>query len=144
MSFLSALNIAGSGLTAQKLRMDIISENVANIHTTRTPDGGAYRRKMVVFEAKGQSFDEVFTQTLSQQEDPGVRVKEVIEDETDFTLVYDPTHADANEEGYVAMPNVDLLKETIDMMMASRAYEANVTTINNIKLMANKALEIGR
>ena len=144
MSFLSAMNIAGSGLTAQKLRMDIISENVANINTTRTPEGGAYRRKMVVFEAKGQQFDEVFTSALTQQEDPGVRVKEVVQDETDFTMVYDPTHPDADEQGYVAMPNVDLLKETIDMMMASRSYEANITSINNIKLIATKALEIGR
>ncbi len=142
MSFLSALNIAGSGLTAQKLRMDIISENVANINTTRTPDGGPYRRKMVVFEAKGNSFEDLFSSALSEGEDPGVRVKQVIEDETDFSMVYDPSHPDADENGYVAMPNVDLLKETIDMMMASRAYEANITSINNIKLIANKALEI--
>ena len=142
MSFLSALNIAGSGLTAQKLRMDIISENVANINTTRTPDGGPYRRKMVVFEAKGNSFEDLFSSALSEGEDPGVRVKQVIEDETDFSMVYDPSHPDADENGYVAMPNVDLLKETIDMMMASRAYEANITSINNIKLIAKKALEI--
>lgn len=144
MSFLSALNISGSGMTAQKLRMDIISENVANINTTRTPHGGPYRRKMVVFDSKSNSFDDVFTSQLTKKEDPGVRVKSVVEDQTNFSMVYDPNHPDADVNGYVAMPNIDLLKETIDMMMASRAYEANITSINNIKLIANKALEIGR
>jgi len=139
MSFLNSLNISGSGLTAQRLRMDVASENIANMNTTRTADGGAYRRKMVVLEsAEGKDFKGMIDKAR------GVEVAEIVEDESELKLVYDPEHPDANEDGYVEMPNVDSLKETVDMMEAYRAYQANVTALNTTKQMALKALEIGR
>ncbi len=144
MSFLSALNISGSGMSAQRMRLDIASENIANIETTRTEDGGPYRRQMVVLEASEQSFSQVFESELSRQQVAGVQVSQIIEDDTELPAVYNPTHPDANAEGYVLMPNVDLVKETTDAMAATRAYEANITAFNAMELMAQKALEIGR
>ncbi|QSX07204.1 flagellar basal body rod protein FlgC [Sedimentibacter sp. zth1] len=153
MSFLQSMNISGSALTAQRLRMDIISENIANIDTTRTQKGGPYKRKMVVFESKDQT-NTIFSQMLNNikgidgikdaNTNKGVEVSGIIEDEEPFKLVYNPTHPDANEDGYVEMPNVDSLKETIDMMEVVRAYQSNITALNAIKEMASKALEIGR
>lgn len=144
MSFLNSFNISGSGLTAQRLRMDVISENIANKDTTRTEAGGPYRRKTVVFTAVND-FKEMLAANLQDNNGKkGVEVTEIIEDPSDFKLVYDPDHPDANEEGYVEMPNVDTLKETIDMMEAYRAYQANITALNTTKQMAAKALEIGR
>ncbi len=151
MSFLQSLNISGSGLTAQRLRMDVISENLANIDTTRTQDGGPYRRKMVVFSSTNQSntlFNKMLYNNINEisnsNKTRGVEVSEIIEDEEPFKLAYNPTHPDANEDGYVEMPNVDNLKETVDMMEAVRAYQANITALNAIKQMASKALEIGK
>jgi flagellar basal-body rod protein FlgC len=146
MSFLSSLNIPASGLTAQRLRLDIISENIANMNTTRTEDGGPYRRKMVVFQqVDNSSFRNVLSRTMGQnQPKAGVMVTEIIEDESPFQAVYNPEHPDADEMGYVMMPNVDLVKETIDGMAATRAYEANVTAFNAVKYMAVKALDIGK
>lgn len=151
MSFLQSLNISGSGLTAQRLRMDVISENLANMDTTRTQDGGPYRRKMVVFSSMNQSntlFNRMLYSNINEidraDSTRGVEVSEIIEDEEPFKLVYNPTHPDANEDGYVEMPNVDSLKETVDMMEAVRAYQANITALNAIKQMASKALEIGK
>ncbi len=151
MSFLQSLNISGSGLTAQRLRMDIISENLTNIDTTRTQDGGPYRRKMVVFSSTNQSntlFNKMLYNNINEINNSnatrGVEVSEIIEDEEPFKLAYNPTHPDANEDGYVEMPNVDNLKETVDMMEAVRAYQANITALNAIKQMASKALEIGK
>lgn len=139
MSFLNSLNISGSGLTAQRLRMDVASENIANINTTRTADGGAYRRKMVVLEeVEHKDFRGMVDKAR------GVEIAEIVEDGSELKLVYDPEHPDANEDGYVEMPNVDSLKETVDMMEAYRAYQANVTALNTTKQMALKALEIGR
>jgi flagellar basal-body rod protein FlgC len=144
MSFLNSINISGSGLTAQKLRMDIISENIANIDTTRTEEGGPYRRKMVVLESKND-FKEMLAKNIDEiKSSGGVEVSEIVEDESEFRLVYDPDHPDSDESGYVKMPNVDSLKETIDMMDAYRAYQANITALNTTKQMAVKALEIGR
>jgi flagellar basal-body rod protein FlgC len=144
MSFLNSINISGSGLTAQKLRMDIISENIANIDTTRTEEGGPYRRKMVVLESKND-FKEMLARNIDEiKSSGGVEVSEIVEDESEFRLVYDPDHPDSDESGYVMMPNVDSLKETIDMMDAYRAYQANITALNTTKQMAVKALEIGR
>ena len=143
MSFLESLNISGSGLTAQRFRMDVISENIANIDTTRTENGGPYRRKMVVLSSEN-SFRNMVVKNLSEYELGGVEVTEIIEDQSEFKLVYDPEHPDADEEGYLRMPNVDSLKETTDMMEAYRAYQANVTALNTTKQMAVKALEIGR
>ena len=143
MSFLQTLNISGSGLTAQRLRMDVISENIANIDTTRTEEGGPYRRKMVVFETSND-FKNMMIKNLNEYEPGGVEVTEIVEENSEFKLVYNPEHPDADENGYVSMPNVDSLKETVDIMEAYRAYQANITALNTIKQMAIKALEIGR
>ena len=153
MAFLSTINIIGSGLTAQHLRLDVISENVTNINTTRTEEGGPYRRKVVVFEAMDgrESFREVMARARSgmvsnagQENTGGVRVIEIAEGPTDFKLKYDPTDPDANEDGYVELPNVDLVKEITDAMAASQSYSANVTTFNVLKSVISSGLEIGR
>jgi flagellar basal-body rod protein FlgC len=147
MAFLSAMNISASALTAQRMRLDIASENIANVNTTRTESGEPYKRKMVVFEPIEQSnFQAVFNRTkrLRTTEQKGVKVTEIVEDTSDFKMVYNPSHPDADENGYVRMPNVDLLKETVDSMEASRAYDANVTAFNAIKNMATKGLDVGK
>ena len=142
MAFLNALSISGSGMTAQRMRLDIAAQNIANIETTRTEDGSSYQRKMVVLEEKN-SFKNVLSKAL-ENDNKGVVVSRIVEDQTELELVYNPEHPDANEEGYVAMPNVDLIKEMADAMAATRAYEANITVFNSVKLMAQKALEIGK
>lgn len=146
MSFLNSMNISASALTAQRTRLDVISENISNMETTRTENGGPYRRKMVVFQSIGRSgsFREQLDAALGRSTQAGVRVTNVIEDQRDFKMVYNPEHPDADENGYVRMPNVELIKEVTDSMAASRSYDANVTALNAIKLMASKALEIGR
>lgn len=145
MDFLSSLNISGSGLTAQKLRMDVISQNISNAEVTRTENGGPYRRKMVVLSSMtgNSSFRNVFDKAAAAKSG-GVQATAIIEDQAEFIPVYDPGHPDANEEGYVMMPNVNRAQEMIDMLGVSRAYEANVTAFNATKAMALKALEIGR
>lgn len=142
MGFLSGMDISASALTAQRLRMDVISENIANVDTTRTEDGTPYTRKYVVLEERTSSFSDVLKNT-SDKVGGGVRVAEIGEDTTAYELVYDPTHPDANEEGYVQMPNVDITQEMVDMISAYRSYEANVTAFNAYKNMATKTLEIG-
>lgn len=145
MSFLSSLDIAGSGLTASRLRMDIISENMTNVDTTRTENGGPYRRKMVVYRPiNGTSFQQMLDGQIKKVRHAGVQVTQIVEDSSEFTPVYNPEHPDANEDGYVLMPNVNPVKETLDMMAATRSYELNLTAVNAIKTMASKALEIGR
>ncbi len=146
MAFLGSLDISGSGLTASRLRMDILSQNIANAATTRTEDGGPYRRKMVVYEpAEQSSFKHMLQNKINETSTPkGVKVTKIVDDTSDFTPVYDPTHPDANEDGYVMMPNVNPIKETIDMMSATRAYDANITVFNAVKGMAVKALDMGR
>lgn len=148
MSFLSSLDIAGSGLTATRMRMDVISENIANAETTRTEDGGPYRRKMVVYqEVEGDSFQNVLNKTLSSggnEQTAGVQVAAIVEDDSDFESVYDPTNPDADENGYVLMPNVDTTQETLDLMSATNAYQLNLTAVNAVKQMAAQALEIGK
>jgi flagellar basal-body rod protein FlgC len=145
MDFLSSLNISGSGLTAQKLRMDVISQNIANADVTRTEAGTPYRRKMVVLSSiKGnESFRDVLNQATAVKAG-GVQVESIVEDQSDLVPVYNPSHPDANEEGYVMMPNVNTAQEMIDMLSSSRAYEANVTAFNATKAMILKALDIGR
>ncbi|MDE7053496.1 MAG: flagellar basal body rod protein FlgC [Oscillospiraceae bacterium] len=154
MSFLSTINIIGSGITAQHLRLDVISENVTNINTTRTEEGGPYRRKLVVFQAQNATRD-AFRVAMAQarngmvsnagfENSGGVRVVEIAEDPSDFKLKYDPTDPDANEEGYVEFPNVDLVKEITDAMAASQAYSADVTAFNVLKGVISSGLEIGR
>jgi flagellar basal-body rod protein FlgC len=145
MNFLDSLTISSSGLTAQRLRMNVISSNLANINTTRTPEGGPYQRKDVVFSASPvrQSFQGMLRSQLSQRLN-GVRVAGVINDPRPALLRYDPQHPDADEQGYVAMPNINLMEEMVNMISATRSYEANVAAINATKNMALKALEIGR
>ena len=148
MSFLSSLNITASGMTVQRLRLDVAAENIANIETTRTESGGPYRRKMVVVESKDNSFSSMYKKSLDRVDNNaskgGVRARSVIDDNTELKAVYNPEHPDADENGYVRMPNIDIVKEMTDSMSATRSYEANITAFNAVKLMATKALEIGR
>lgn len=149
MKISDSFNISSSALTAQRLRMDVISSNIANAETTRTQvvDGKAvpYRRKMVVLEPKQQTFGQALNTALgSAGTTQGVKVTEIREDSAPFKPVYNPTHPDADNEGYVYMPNVDILKEMVDMISATRSYEANVTALNASKAMITKALQIGK
>ena len=148
MSIFNSFGINASGMTAERYRMDVISENVANANTTRTEDGTPYRRKVVTFEQRGErvgNFSTFLGKASSAYRGQGVRVSKVLEDDwTQMNMVYDPSHPDADENGFVTLPNVDLLKETVDSMSATRSYEANVTALNAMKLMAQKALDIGK
>lgn len=154
MAFISAIDTIGSGFTAQQQRLDIISENIVNMNTTRTENGeGPYRRKVVVFQADNGvgRFRDVLARTRygsggrwGAEGKPGVRVAEIVEDPSDFKLKYDPDDPDANEDGYVELPNVDLVKEITDGMAASQAYSANVTAFNLLKSLISKGLEIGK
>lgn len=148
-----SLNISASALTAQRLRMDVVSANIANAETTRgTFVNGKwepYRRKLVMMEPREKSFNQILQgemqkQTESKTQLQGVRVSGIVDDKTPFKPVYDPTNPDANADGYIMMPNVDVSKEMIDLLAASRAYEANVTAFNTGKSMMLKALEVGR
>lgn len=143
MSFLSSLNIAGSALTAERFRMDIITQNIANMSTTKTENGEPYRRKQVVLEERALDFKDLLKGEMSSAQG-GVRVSEVVENDSPFTPVYDPKHPHADANGYVMMPNVNRTEEQVDFMAASRAYEANITALNVIKAMTMKALEIGK
>jgi len=137
-------DISATGMSAQRLRMDVIAGNIANIDTTRTEDGGPYRRKLPVFqERNGNIFGNILKGKMGYGA-KGVEVSNIVEDRSPFKMVYNPSHPDANEEGYVAMPNINLVNEMVDMIDASRAYEANATVFNTLKSMAMKALEIGR
>lgn len=156
MSFLNTINIIGSGLTAQQLRLDVVSENVTNSQTTRVENGeGAYRRKMVVFEAVSgrNSFRAALARAAAgavpnagaAPNAGGVRVTQIVEDEdTPMKMVYDPTHPDADDQGYVELPNVDMVMEMADAMAASRAFASNVTAFNTLKSVISSGLEIGR
>jgi len=145
MGFMDSINISASALTAQSLRMDVIAENIANAQTTRTANGQPYQRKYVTFQQKeASSFSEIFRNTIGKNFGKGVQVSSIGTDDSPFKLVHDPSHPDADENGYVRMPNVDTTHEMIDMISATRSYEANVTAINAFKNMALKALEIGK
>jgi len=142
VELLPALAISASGLTAERLRLDLIASNLANINTTRTSRGGPYRRQVPVFAEKLQ-------QALGQQSPSlapgrGVEVAAIAEDNTPPRLIYDPSHPDADSDGYVALPNINIVMEMVDMITATRAYEANVTVLNAAKAMTIKAMEIGR
>ncbi len=142
-SFIKSMDIASSALTAQRMRMDVIAENIANMSTTRTADGTPYQRRYCVFqEREGTNFGSMLSKVSSGSENMGVRVSGIYEDQSAFKLDYDPDHPDAGEDGYVRMPNVDVAVEMVDMMSATRSYEANITSMNAIKSMAMKALEI--
>ena len=144
--FLSGFRIGGSGMAAQRSRMNSISSNIANINTTRTPEGGPYRRKDVVFTAipDAKSFGDILSVNDPKADFNRVQVTDVVYDKKAPILKYDPTHPDANEEGYVAFPNVNLMEEMTNMIQATRSYEANVQAIQATKDMALSALEIGR
>ena len=139
MGFLSSIDISGSALTAQRTRMDVVSENIANANTTQTSSGGPYRRKVCVLSERTS-----FSSALNNAIGKGVMVSRIVEDSSDFELEYDPDNPLANEDGYVRMPNVDEVEEIIDLMGATRSFEANVTAMNATKSMAVKALEIGK
>jgi len=138
------IDAAASGMTAERLRMDVISNNIANVNTTRTAQGGAYRRQMVVFQSRTAE-NSPFSQVLSRKLEAGdgVKVVGIVKDQSPLRKVYDPNHPDANQDGYVDMPNINVVAEMVDMITATRAYEANVTAVNAAKNMALKALEIG-
>lgn len=150
MSMFHSINTTASALTAQRLRMDVISSNMANAETTRAKliDGKwqPYRRKIVVMEPKENRFSSLLQMAVNRKEElgNGVKVTKILESNTPNKLVYDPEHPDANENGYVELPNVDPLREMVDLMSATRSYEANVTVLNASKSMLMKALEIGK
>lgn len=139
MDIFTTFDISASALKAQRTRLNTISSNMANVETTSTPEGGPYKKKSVYFETKPVSFKDQLNASLK-----GVEVTKIVEDESEPKKIYDPSHPDAAEDGYVAMPNVSILKEMADMSSATRSYEANTTVIKSAKRMALKALEIGR
>lgn len=145
MDFLSSMRISSSGLSVQRKRMETISSNLANIETTRTPEGGPYRRKDVVITAL--PLEDEFGQSLSRELQSNVNkvvVTDIVEDQDEPRLEFQPNHPDSNELGYVAKPNINLMSEMVDLMTASRSYEANVTAINASKNMALRAIDLGR
>ena len=151
MSFFSALRTSASGLTAQRLRMDLISNNIANAETTRTDAGGAYRRQMALFSPKVDEKTTLFDQLRGHAPPAGaggglqgVQTVQIVDDQAPMRMVYDPSHPDANADGYVEYPNVNPITEMTDMLSATRSYEANVTVLNAAKAMAQRALDIGR
>jgi flagellar basal-body rod protein FlgC len=147
MGLFDSLNISGSALSAERLRMDVTAENLANANTTRTAAGGAYRRKVVVLEqqAPQNTFGTQLAAEMRRGEKPaGVQVRAIAEDVTPNRRVYDPGHPDADAQGYVEMPNVDSVTEMVDLISASRAYEANVTAMQAAKTLFGKTLELLR
>jgi flagellar basal-body rod protein FlgC len=139
MGLFDGLEISASGLTAERLRMDVVAENLANAQTTRGADGEPYRRKEVVLQERGGGFGAALSQAMG-----GVEVAAVAEDPTPLKRIYDPGHPDADAQGYVAMPNVDTVTEMVDLIGASRAYEANVTAMQAAKQMFARTLELLR
>ncbi len=151
MGMFDSFNISATGLAAQRLRMDLISSNIANATTTRTPEGGPYRRKRAIFapvNIRPNYRSPLVPERIESGPGTGVRVVKIEDDRSPFRLTYDPTHPDAIKTGprtgYVEMPNINIVMEMTDLISASRSYEANVQMINNQKTMFNKALEIGR
>ena len=147
MSMFDSFNINASGLTAQRYRMDVIAENVANANTTRTEDGGPYRRKIVTFEQKGDNtkFSRVLNQAMAHgYSGQGVKAIRVSGDyENEMHMVYDPSHPDADENGYVTYPNVNIVTEMTNLIDASRSYEANATAFQASKSIATSGLDMG-
>lgn len=141
MAFLNSLNIVGSALTAGQYRTDVILQNIANEKTIMTESGEAYRRKQVIYQERPLTFQEELEGAQAQG---GVRIAEVVESDRELKPVYDPTHPQANEEGYVLYPNVDTTEEMIDLMAASNALDANFTALSVVKAMINKTIEMGK
>lgn len=151
IKWFSSLETSASALTAERLRMDVISNNIANANTTRTPEGGPYRRQMVVLGSRPSfaatlagASGQVPAEGEHEVVGRGVRVVQIVQDQRPFKLKYDPTHPDADSGGYVQLPNVETVTEMVDLISASRAYEANVTALNAFKQMVQTALQIGR
>jgi flagellar basal-body rod protein FlgC len=150
MGMFDALNVSATGLTAERLRMDVTAENLANAQTTRGADGRPYRRKEVVLaEVQSGGFGSQLAKAIgagsaSGSQPGGVEVAGISQDQTPGKLVYDPGHPDADAKGYVRMPNVDTVAEMVDLISASRAYEANVTAMNSAKQMFSKTLDLLR
>ena len=148
MSMFGGMEISGSALTAQRLRMNVTAENIANAETTKGADGNPYRRKEVTLQSVGQAgtFGSQLSRAMgtSGVAPGGVQATEIAEDQTNGKLVYDPSHPDADEQGYIRMPNVDTVTEMVDLIDAQRAYEANVTAMSAAKQMFAKTLEILR
>ena len=146
MGLFQSFNISASGMTAERFRTDIIAENIANVNSTSTPDGGPYRRKIVTFsEREVTPFSQFYSASKNALVGNGVKVTKVTEDyETDFIKEYDPSNPDADENGYVSYPNVNTVTEMTDLIDATRAYEANTTAFQASKAMAEKGLSIGR
>jgi flagellar basal-body rod protein FlgC len=144
MDIFQTLQISSSALQAQQIRLNTISSNMANVETTRTLDGGPYKKKTVIFQSMPiNTFDKHLSQSMKNAAQ-GVEVSEIITINSPPRKIYDPSHPDADVDGYVALPDINMLKEMADLMTATRAYEANVTTIKSAKRMAMKALEIGK
>jgi len=144
MDFLNAMDISQSGLTAQRQRMNLVAMNLSHINTTRTPDGGPYRRKVAIFETAPYFTGAQGSRPRLAGELKDVQVREVMEDRRDFKLVFDPAHPDADEFGYVLMPNINVVDEMVEMISAKRGYEANITAATASQSMAMKALELLR
>lgn len=147
MGLFDAINVSGSGLSAERLRMDVIAENLANAQTTRGADGQPYRRKEVVLREAGASFGTALAGAMgsSTVDQPhGVEVAQVVQDAAEPRRVHDPSHPDADADGYVSMPNVDSVTEMVDLITSSRSYEANVTAMQTAKGMFSKTLELLR
>lgn len=144
--FLSGFRISSSGMAAQRARMNTISSNIANINTTKTPEGGPYRRKDVVFESMpdGKTFGDIVGVNDPRRDFQRVQVTDVVYDKRGPIMKYEPGHTDANEDGFVAYPNINLMEEMTNMIQATRSYEANVQAVQATKDMALSALEIGR
>ena len=146
MDFFTAMRISSSGLTVQRTRMNVVSSNLANVDTTRTAEGGAYRPRHAVVAAipVAQTFQEALTDADKlHQQTSGAEVVTITADESPGRLVYNPTHPDSNPEGYVEMPNVSVVNEMVNMVTASRSYEANVSALTSLKAMVKNAFEIG-
>jgi flagellar basal-body rod protein FlgC len=145
MDFFDAIHASSSGLSAQRLRMNLISGNLANVNTTRTRGGGPYRRKEAIFAARPleESFKKILADRQMKQLSI-VMVDRIIEDSNSPVMKHDPQHPDADEKGYVAMPNINVMEEMVNMISATRGYEANVTALKAAKDMASRALEIGK
>ena len=143
MNFLNNMDISATGLSAQRLRMNLISSNLANVNTTRTENGEPYKRKDAVFESmKNNNFEDVLNGQIDAAS-TGVKVASIVEDEKPFIQKYDPNHPDADENGYVRLPNVNIVEEMVNMISASRSFEANATAVSTTKDMAMAALKIG-
>lgn len=150
MSFFNSLNTSTSALNAQRLRMDVISENLANIDTTRTAKGTPYKRKTVIFKEidNKKPFSSILSNAMSANDkifySKGVKVDKIVEDNSQGPKEFNPNHPDADSDGYVQKPNVNVVEEMVNMISANRAYEANITAVNTTKSMINKTLEINK